>query len=917
MTLVRPLSDALVVARAIPAEYNTHLRTVVIAPQANLHRESVDGEAAVIGSYNPSTGGSFDIPDREALFVLDIPSVKLLMRDADLEVYSRSIGVDGTVAPVGGYKNRLTASTLSFKAGTTYPLSSQFHGRDVKVGDTVVYSATVSSTVYTHRTTVQDILAVVAAASVGAAASNGGNKAGQSASAAFSQVSGAINWVTATSDASAYNDLNGGVNRTYTAIVIVGGAPSSARLQIISSDGLDNQASITPAAFSSPTSIGTKGLTTTFVLDNGRTPDSGVPTSLFVVGQTFQVIAAGAFTAPAATSGGTYTGDSTYTLILTVTRGGLYADPLPPQITVSSSTGVDSSGPTSILSAGTNYAVGTKGAVVQFNLTGLNKDDIYYITVTAEADTQLRTLLLADDLPTDLQGVADGDLSIRVVEPLVEIRPFRRDQSPAYNWQLADPQVVVEAGITATSPDGSLVDENGVTRYVPVQAGTMVVEYREWDRNAASRIRPIVTTEDAISELVSVGLDNPAGYAAGKQLQCANGFEVGTIGVIDPSSVSSWGDAISAIAYAENCYHIALATDQVAVIDLLIAHLEQQNSSTVECFRVGVVSLELPDILPVVTPLTTSDAAVCLLTISDNPSIANTQYNLVTSANGKFITNGVKAGDKLRTAYSTDPYGVETYTEFTVSSVINENTLVTVTSSVTPYSIPQRGEIHRVATARDKGDYAKAIVATRRSKYLRICIPDSVVDSNGNTVPGYYLAASYAACLSVVAPHQPFNYFEIPGYSRVYGSGNYFQPSQLKEMEAAGLTVFDDNGDGLVHVRKSVTTDNSTQTLSEEVLVRQEHALIFVMRSKLSYYRGQSNNVPSVVAKMTLDAQGAIRLANSETMIPRLGGLIASDAIAKARPHASDPALAVVEITGSRPYPMDDFQVSFLTPVGS
>ena len=136
-------------------------------------------------------------------------------------------------------------------------------------------------------------------------------------------------------------------------------------------------------------------------------------------------------------------------------------------------------------------------------------------------------------------------------------------------------------------------------------------------------------------------------------------------------------------------------------------------------------------------------------------------------------------------------------------------------------------------------------------------------------------------------------------------------------MEAAGLTVFDDNGDGLVHVRKSVTTDNSTQTLSEEVLVRQEHALIFVMRSKLSYYRGQSNNVPSVVAKMTLDAQGAIRLANSETMIPRLGGLIASDAIAKARPHASDPALAVVEITGSRPYPMDDFQVSFLTPVGS
>lgn len=917
MTAVRQLQEALTAARAIPATYNTPLRTVIIAPQAILHRESVEAEAAIIGAYDPSTDHSYDIPDRNPLMVLDQSSVSLKMRDAELEVYARSIGVSGTVAPVVNYKNRLISSALSFKAnGTTYPLSAELAGREVKVGDTVVYGATVSSVYVQHKTTVQDILASVAAAVVGSATSNSGNQATQSGSASFSQVSGALNWVTATADYTSYNDLDGGVNRIYTILVIAGGDATSARLQVISSDGKDDQASVAPAAFSAASDIGTKGLTVTFTLDNGRPVDSGVPTSLFVLGQRFQVVAAEAFTAPTATSGGSYIGDDDDVIIITVTRGGHYADDLPPQITVSTSSGTDSSGPTSIAAPGTDYAVGTKSVVAQFNQTGLNKGDIFYIPVTAAADTYMRTLLLRDDLPTDLQGVADGDLSIRIVEDVSTIRPFRRDQSPAYNWKQVDPQITVYAGVTATSADGTLVDEDGAAWYVPVKVGTMVVEYREWDGSAASRIRPINTVEEALSDLVSVDLDNPSGYAVGKGLECVNGLQLGVIGVADPSSASSWAESIGAIAYAENCYHICLATDDLTIIDLLKTHLEEQNASDVENFRVGVVSLSLPDDISVVDATKTSDSSTCLITMVDNPGISGTQYDWVISTNGKFITNGVKAGDKLRTAYTIDPYGVETYTEFTVSSVVNENTLVTVTSSSIPYSVAQRAEIHRIATASDKVAYAETAVAARRSKYLRLCVPDTVVDSDGNTVAGYYLAVSYAASLSAVAPHQPFNYFQIPGYTRVYGSGYYFQPSQLRAMEVAGLTVFDDDGAGTVFVRKSVTTDNTTAENSEEVLVRQEHALVFAMRSSLSFYRGQSNNVASVISKMALDAKTALQQITIDTLLPRLGSLIAAGATVTTRPNATLPDRAVVEVTGSRPYPLNDFETSFLVPVG-
>lgn len=913
MAIVQQLQDALGAARSIPIDYNTPLRAVMVAPQAVLHRESVEGEAAVIGAYDPNNEHSYDIPDRVAENILSVNDVKLLMRDAELEVFSRSIGVNGLVAPEAGYKNRLKATVLNFKAnGSSYPLSASLNGRDVQVGDKIVYGAN-PGTYTEHSTTVMDILPNMSAASVGAASASSGNKTTQSDSASFSQPSGTLNWVTGAGDASGYTDLNGGVNRVYTIRVIVGGDVSTAKLQVTSSDGLDDQASISPAAFASPTNIGTHGATVTFSLDNVRPVDSGAPNDLFVLNQVFQLTVAAAFTAPTATSGGTYTKSTDETLIITVTKGGLYADS--PEITVTTASGRDASGPTVVPASGTNVAIGTGGAVIQFNQTGLCKNDIYYVVLTAPAATNMRTILLKDDLPTALLGVSDGNLSIRVIDTLNEIRPYRRDQSPALNWELDDPQIVVYDGITATLSDGSLTS-GGSPRYVPVKAGELVVEYREWSRSAANQLRVMNLVEDTISELVSVDVDNPAGHAVGNGQACSNGLPVGVIGVADPNDVESWGDSIEALAYAENCYHICLATSNLDIIDRLIAHLNEQNASTVEQYRVGVVTYTPPSDLTIVDSTKTLDSQQCLVTIGDNPGTSGTQYNYVSSTNGQFVTNGVKAGDVLRTAYTADAYGVETYLEFVVSAVINENTLVTVTSSDVPYAVGQKAEIHRTPTSDEKVEYALAAIASRRSKYLRWCFADNVTETSGNVVPGYYLACSYGACLSAIAPHQPFNYFTIPGYTQVYSSGFFFKPKQLKTLEQAGFVVFD-NQDGEVFVRRSVTTQPATPEEYEEAYVRSEHALIFVLRRKLSHYRGQSNNVPQVISKMSLDAQTALKLVISETQLPRLGSLIADGSTAAARPHGSDPTKAVLEVTGSRPYPLNDFTTSFLVPVNA
>jgi hypothetical protein len=918
MASPKPLQEPLSAARGIPSSYNQPLRAVLVAPQAVLHRESVAGEEAVIGAYTAATGGSYDIPDRDPALVLDETNLRLLMRNAELEVYARSTGVDGTVAPLANYKNRLNASAINFQSnGDDYPLSSQLAGREVKVGDKVVYGATPSSEYIQHETTVIEVAPITSAASVGSATANAGNKTTQGAGASSSQVAGALNWVTGSGSASGYDDLNGGVNRIYTVVVIAGGDETSARLKVISSDGLDNVASVTPAAFSSPTSIGTKGLTFTFTLDNGRPVDSGVPDDIFVIGQKWEIAAADAFTAPTATAGGTYSGTADVTYIITVTRGGLYASGTRPEITVTTDTGVDASGPTSITDPGTNFAVGTKGVVVQFNQTGLNKGDVYYIPATAVANTNMRTLVLKDDLPDDLLGVSDGDLSIRVIDPLMTVRPFRLDDAPNYNWQLDDPQIVVEAGITGTLSDGTLLNESNEAWYVPVITGTMIVEYREWSAEAANRLITIDTIETAKSELVSIDKDNPAGYLIANMLQCSNGNPVGFIGVPNPNDVESWRDSIDSLEDAENCYHICLGTDDPLVIDILQEHLDAQNDSAVENFRVGVTALRLPSDMTIVGPASTSDETTCLVTIADNPGISNTQYNYVSSTNGNFVTNGVKAGDVLRTAYTADAYGTESYSEFVVSSVINENTLVTVTSSDIPYSVPQRAEVHRNASARDKVTYATEAVATRRSTFMRMCVPDAAVDNGGEVVEGYAVACSLAAALSAVPPHQPFNYFEIPGYSRVYGTGYYFTPKQLKDMERAGLCVFDDDGAGMVFIRRCVTTDNTDETSIEEVVVRNDHAMKLILRVKLSYYRGQAMNVPSVISKLALDAQTAIREMADITNLPLLGAMVDRDSTISARRHATLQGWAVLEITGERPFPMNEFTTSLIVPLNN
>ena len=199
---------------------------------------------------------------------------------------------------------------------------------------------------------------------------------------------------------------------------------------------------VTPSAFGAATAIGTRGLTVTWddtdtaacslSADNNAISDID-----FIAGQQWTVSCGQAFTAPTATSGGTYDGDEDATYIIEVTKGGLYANN--PQITVTTDKGIDASGPTTVTAAATDVAVGTQSVTVQFDETALSKGDRYFIAVTAEGDGAIKTLTLGHNLAEEVQanGATEVDLTL-FIKKSFEISENRSGVPGQVNYDQSD-----------------------------------------------------------------------------------------------------------------------------------------------------------------------------------------------------------------------------------------------------------------------------------------------------------------------------------------------------------------------------------------------------------------------------------------------------------------------------------------------
>lgn len=911
-----------------PSEITEPLRALIAGPNAQLHRYTDTDEKplTLVGAYNKDEDVCYPWPGRTAGSLVDFDYTRVFVDDALLlyheDLINDASGGRGTVTVVSGRTNWIRSSALSYKAnGASYPRSALFLDRDVAVGDRVelrgVANVDTTCDEVILNTYVTGFAADEVASVVGDARRDDNNQPTTTAATTITKIAGAENCIAATANGSLYDGLaDGYVTETYTIEVIrssVAGC-QAARLRVVSASGTDNDDEVTPAAFGSATSIGSRGLRVTF--SNTGSADcsseasaADVTETEFVVGQKWRVTVTQAFERTCAESGGTYGGAVNDVYVVTVTRGGAWADL--PEISVTTAKNLDSSGPTEVTGAYVAVPVGTHGVTIKFTDClgssssssgasgdaaldeGLRTGDKFYITVTSASNGPVRTLILKHDVPASIRDAADLDLRLFIAKDGLELSVDRLSAPPLTNWEQESTQICLKAGATAYDPTWT---SNGVERALPLWSGNLYIHYREW---LAELTNSLVALDDVanINQVPGpLDVDNPLKWGLFKALQNSNGTVVRGAAVLDPTDLDDWQRVLERVDGRDDIYNLVPLTTDKAVQDLFHAHVESESSPETGNWKAAFFALSAPSSQMVVGKSsaadqalrpTSTDGEVVLATIADNPNATGTQYTLlsVDSGNAGFLTHGVASGDVVRFLFTVDAFGNSAYTEFIVDTVLSEDSLLLLSGHDVSVSEPQKVEIWHTLT---KDELVATLVDKAQAfadKRVVAVWPD-LLGNAGVTMAGYYAAASLAGLVSGVQPHQGLTNVEVSGYDDAAArTRDYFSDTQLRALADGGVWIVTEDRNGTVHTRHALTTDTTDINHREEMVRRNLDAISYLFRRRLGVFIGRANATPSMVDKLELEVGETIDYLKTSGYTDDLGPQVISGELRSGYPR--------------------------------
>lgn len=882
------------------------------------YNESDEKSLGYLGYYDHLQETCYAWPNKPAGSVVDQSYAKVFIEQALLQYHQDAAGGGyGTVTVSNDYRNRITSSAVNYKAnGDDYPRHSSLLDRDVQVGDIAKVRAVVDDVEYVKWTRVLGFDYNVVAAITGSAIADAGNEPNNGSTTVTPLKITALDADIDIDSASAasYEGLaDDAVDEVYTILVIEGssgGDATTARLRVTSATGKDDQASVTPAAFDAATSIGTRGLTVTFVNDaDGGSGD-------FVVGEKWTVTVAKAYTAPTPASGGTYTGEEDTVYIVEVTRGGLFADVVKPQITVTTNNGYDMSGPHTVSASNTFVDIGNYG--VQFKATGagLCLNDRWTIACTAAKDGAARTLILAHNLDSEVVGGTDVSLTLYIKKD-IQVGENRTESPPDKNYVLSSTTVCLQDGITAY--DSTWTDD-GVPQPLAVVSesskgyGKAYVEYRAWLSSLAGEVNSVDDVgnlDDAISGKLTP--DNPLKWAVYKALSNSNGVDVRFTAVADPSDVDSWLEVLEVLVGRVDVYGLVPLTRNQTVLDAFAAHVDSQSTPESGRWRVLWTSLESPSTKAIVDATTSTDDEEVLATITEDTDneLEGAQYTLVriTSGNADLTVLDVRGGDILRAQFTTDGFGNTVYSEYVIDTVVNDEDLLLVSGPSVAINTPSKIEIIRNLSATSRAEALAVKAGTYSNRRVMAVWPDTA-GSGGTSMEGYHVCAALAGLASGVVPHQGLTNLELAGFDDVSRTTGLFNSSQLNLLSGGGVwVVTQDPISGKIYTRHAVTTaDYDDINAREEMLTRNLDSISYYFYDRFAPYIGISNVTPSLVSIIETETLTGIQYLRQANFTPRLGGQLIDAEITELRKSVAFKDRLVLRLSLEVPYALNNLE---------
>lgn len=879
------------------------LRAMIFGPNYDLktYVDGGDNTAIRLGAYDNSQETCYAWPGRPAGGVVDQAWTKLYMEDAWLQYWSNP----SQVLKVIGSTNKIRATAVNFKSYGSWSRDVTLRDRDVQLGDGVrIRGGAVDLETY-----VTGFENDTVAASVGAAAADVDNQAATTATDSINQTAGTVNNVFGTVGG-AYDGLEDGyVEETYTVEVeqgSTGGDATTARLRVTSASGTDNVASAVPAAFGAGSAIGTRGLEVTFDLGAGSSSSSlssggGSPVANdFVVGQKWVVTVRQAFTPPTAASGGAYTGPEDTTFIVTVLKGGGYADN--PTIMVTTTNGIDAGGPYTVTGAGDLIQVGNYGTKISFTGgSGLLKGDRFLISVVAEQPGAIKTLILANTVPASLDGI---DLAVDLfIRKDMEVTRNRIGFAPLTNFETSTTEICVQAGVVGydstwyNTGTGALIS-------MPVYKGTMFVQYRSLLQTYATHVHTISSISSVASLLGTVSRDNPLALGVYKALENSNGTDVKYMAV-PTDDLTGYSFVLEQLVGRDDVYGLVPLSQDRTIQNLVAAHVDAMSSPENGRWRTAWFNSQAVEEKGIV--LKDPEGNTALATVTD-PSLGS-DFTFVYWDEGAFLTDGVRAGDIYRTNYQSDGFGNWTYEEYVVDAVISEDSLRLVSGPGAAINVPSKFEVWRNLDKDEIAQEYALISGSFGQRRVRHVWPDWIT-SAGTSMEGIYLCCSLAGLRSGVAPHQGLTNVEIAGYDSVERSVDFFGGAQLNIMAEAGTwIVTQDTESGQVYTRQQLTTaDYNNLNEREDSLVTNLDSISYYLLSSFESYIGKSNISDSFLAQLETDLGARLTDLTLEYS-PNLGPQIISWQITDFRQHSILKDRVVARVNLVLPYPFNNFEI--------
>lgn len=904
-----------VAAASAASPRNAH----ITGGHAQLFRYSNSDEKTVInlGEYDETQDTPYSWPERPAGAQVDFGYVKLYAEDALLEYYNNTVSSGALAAPVIGYKNRVRDAETSFKTNGTYLRSGDLFDRDAKVGDYVFVRGTHSAVEYTLETSIRGFQGDVVAANIdGNELCDPANPTTQSLSVATTFLTPSLqNSVEADADASAYDGLETGhIDETYTVEVIsssVGGDLTTARLRVTSASGTDSQASVTPSAAGAATDIGTRGFTVTFDSNGTASTSSiaaseGISSEDMIEGQKWRFVVQQAFVAPCPQATGTYTGTADTTYVIEVTKGGVWA--ASPEITVTTTTGYDYSGPTAIMAAATTYPVGSHGVLVQFNQTALCKGAKYYVNVTSAKQGAMRTLILADDLPDNLRLATDLDLKLCIRKNIEISRELLAD-APSLAYDTSDTEFTVNSGILLQDDSWTY---NGVKLPLALKGGTLFVEYRAWLPDYVGTVESISDPAELPAMLGQASPDNPLYWGVYLAVQNSNGQPVYFSAVADPIDLDNWLDVLSSLDGNSEVYNLVPLTTNLTVLGAWKGHVLSQSSPEVGNFRAAVFGIDVLGSKSVINSTNSSDGSVVLAKISDDSEASGTQYTIlsVPANNAKFVTNRVRAKDKVRFLYNTDVFGNETYSEFVIDEILSEGSVRLVNGHSSAITVGQKAEVWRTLNKTDLAAETEEQISRHKDRRV-VVIANSTVGLGGAVFPGYFAAAAVAGLRSGVQPHQGLTNVTLSGIDAVGSLVSSLNGTQLNLVAGSGGWIIQKDNTGAIYNRHAVTSDPTDLNSREEVIRTNVDDISFKYKAAYSPYIGKANITDALISTLRSVFDNTTLSLTANTF-SSAGQQVISATVTDIRQHALFKDRVVLDCALVVPYPLNNLDLKLV-----